>query len=84
MYNLQAIEGVNKLCNGCLIGKQKHTPFSSQASYCAGELLELVHGDLCGPIKSATPDSKTMQVLCTDLGGEFSSASFSKYDVVER
>ena len=25
---------------------------------CAGEPLELVHGDICGPIKSATPGGK--------------------------
>ena len=83
--------------------------------------MELVHGDIYGPIKPATPGGKSlflllvddksrfmwltllqmkseaaeavkrikaraddkcekkMQVLCTDRGGEFTLASFSKY-----
>ena len=53
MYGLPAIEGVNRLCDGCLIYKQKHTPFPS-------------HGDLYGPIKPATPGSKTLFLLLVD------------------
>ena len=33
VHGLPAIKGVNKLCYGCLIGKQWRTPFPSQASY---------------------------------------------------
>lgn len=38
------------VCTGCLISKQTRKPFPSQESYCAKQVLELVHGDLCGPI----------------------------------
>ena len=121
MHGLPAIKSVNKLCDGCLIGKQRRTPFPSRTAYRADEPLELVHGDICGPIKPATPGGKSlflllvddksrfmwltllqakseaaeavkrikaraeaecekkMRVLCTDQGGEFTSASFSKY-----
>ena len=41
MHGLPAIEGVNKLCDVCLIGNQRRTPFSSQASYRTGEPLVL-------------------------------------------
>ena len=121
VHGLPAIKGVNRPCEGCLIDKQRHTPFPSQASYHVGEPLELVHDDICGPIKSAAPGGKTlflllvddkscfmwlillqtkseetevikriqaqaeaecrknMQLLHTDRGGEFTSASFGKY-----
>ena len=58
VHDFPAIKGVNKLCDGCLIGKQRCTPFPSQTSYCASEPLELVHGDICGPIKPATPGDR--------------------------
>ena len=63
---MPTIEGVNKLCDGCLIGKQRRTPFPSQASYHVGEPLELVHGDICGSIKSVTPGGKTLFLLVND------------------
>ena len=46
MYDLPAIEGVNRLCDRCLIGKKKRTHFLSQTSYRTGEPLELVHDNL--------------------------------------
>ena len=58
VHGLSAIKGMNKLCDGCLIGKQRRTPFPSRTSYRAGEPLELVHGDICGPIKPATPSGR--------------------------
>ncbi|WVZ84977.1 hypothetical protein U9M48_031942 [Paspalum notatum var. saurae] len=51
---LPAIEHVSKLCDSCLVGKQRRAPFPKTASYRAQDPLELVHGDLCGPIKPAT------------------------------
>ena len=68
---LPAIKGVNKLCDGCLIGKQRHTPFSSQTSYRADEPLELVHSDIYGPIKPTTPDGKTLFLLLVDDKSHF-------------
>lgn len=40
----------NKVCTGCLMSKQTRRPFPAQATYKAEEILELIHGDLCGPI----------------------------------
>ena len=51
VHGLSVIEGVNRLCDGYLISKQRHTLFPSQTSYHGGELLELVHGNIFGPIK---------------------------------
>ena len=71
MHGLLAIKCVNKLCDGCLIGKQRCTPFPSWTSYRAGEPLELVHNDICGPIKPATPGGKTLFLLLVDDKSRF-------------
>jgi len=46
---------VERICEACQAGKQRRTSFPAQAEYRARERLELVHGDLCGPITPATP-----------------------------
>ena len=71
VHDLPAIKGVNKLCDGCLIGKQRRTPFPSRTSYSANESLELVHGDICGPIKPATPGGKSLFLLLVDDKSRF-------------
>jgi hypothetical protein len=49
---LLQIDHVDQVCDSCLAGKQKWTTFPSVARYRAKEKLELVHGDLCGPVTS--------------------------------
>ena len=71
VHGFPAIKDVNKLCDGCLIGKQRRTPFPSHASYRAGEPLELVHGDISGPIKPANPGGKTLFLLLVDDKSRF-------------
>ena len=71
MHGLLAIKGVNKLCDGCLIGKQRRTPFPSRTSYRVDEPLELVHGDICGPINPATPGGKSLFLLLVDDKSRF-------------
>jgi transposase InsO family protein len=41
-------------------------PFPTKANYRVGKALELVHGDLCGLIKPATPGGKTLFLLMVD------------------
>jgi hypothetical protein len=38
--------------------KQRRLPFPQQSSFRAKERLELVHGDLCGPVTPATPGGR--------------------------
>lgn len=42
------------VCGSCLLGKQTRHSFPQATSYRAEEALELVHGDLCGPITPTT------------------------------
>jgi hypothetical protein len=66
VHGLSAIEHTDELCGACLAGKQRSTPFSQQARYRATRPPELVHGDLCGPITSATPSGKKFFLLLVD------------------
>jgi transposase InsO family protein len=63
---LPAIKEVDRLYDGCIISKQHRLPFQTKANYHAGKALELVHGDLCRPIKPATPGGKTLFLLMVD------------------
>jgi len=58
--SLPEIRHAGELCDSCLAGKQRRLPFPKAAKRRAEELLELVHGDLCGPI---TPDPRRVEVL---------------------
>jgi transposase InsO family protein len=60
------IEHVHRLCADCVTTKLKRSPFLSQAKRRAEGLLDLVHGDLCGPISSATPGGKRYFLLLVD------------------
>lgn len=63
---LPELQSPGELCEGCLIGKQKRTPFPEVARERAMRPLELVHGDLCGPITPATPGGKKYFLLLVD------------------
>lgn len=60
MVNKERIVGIPKLevnketCVACLRGKQTRKRFPQATLYRAQSLLELVHGDLCGPITPST------------------------------
>jgi hypothetical protein len=43
---LPAVTRVEKVCDGCVLGKQHRTPFPQVSSYRAERGLELVHADL--------------------------------------
>ena len=60
MIKDQLVLGLPKLnidkntCSSCLLGKQSRRPFPSVSTYRAETALELIHGDLCGPITPPT------------------------------
>ena len=51
---LPHIKHGGELCDSGLAKKQRRLPFPKAAKYHAMDALELVHGDLCGPITLAT------------------------------
>jgi hypothetical protein len=57
---------VEQFCDVCVLMKQRRLPFPHQASFRAKERLELVHGDLCGPVTPATPGGRRYFLLLVD------------------
>ena len=55
------------VCGSCLLGKQARQSFPQSTSYRADKILELIHGDLCGPITPHTiPGNNYVLVLIDD------------------
>ena len=63
---LPIIEHSERVCDICLVSKQRRNPFPAEASYRANEALQLLHGDLCGPISPATFAGKKYFLLVMD------------------
>ena len=72
MTGLPHIEHVGELCDNCLVRKQRRLPFLKTAKYRAIDALELVHGDLCGPITPATHGERKYFILLVDNCSRFS------------
>ncbi|KAG7599586.1 Reverse transcriptase RNA-dependent DNA polymerase [Arabidopsis suecica] len=54
-------------CPSCLLGKQVRKPFPAATTFRAEKRLELIHGDLCGPITpSTTARNRYVFVLIDD------------------
>ncbi|GJS49537.1 hypothetical protein Tco_0599658 [Tanacetum coccineum] len=52
------INHAEQIYDACLLGKHSRTPFPNQAKFRSKNPLDLVYGDLCGPISPATHQSK--------------------------
>jgi hypothetical protein len=63
---LPCVDYVEQLCDSCLIGKQRRAPFPREGQYRASKVIELVHGDLCGPITLATTAGNKYFLLIVD------------------
>ena len=48
---LPSISHPNQVCKGCVLGKQFKKSFPKESSLIAQKPLELIHTDVCGPIK---------------------------------
>jgi transposase InsO family protein len=59
---------VGQLFETCQAGKQRRTSFPVKVEYQAERCIELVHGDLCGPISPTTSRcNKYFLLLVNDL-----------------
>jgi hypothetical protein len=54
VYGLSSINYLDKFCEGCVIGKHPRSSFPKAAEYRAKKPLELVHTDICDPIKPSS------------------------------
>nr|KAJ0208302.1 hypothetical protein LSAT_V11C500255750 [Lactuca sativa] len=53
-------------CEGCLVGKQSRNSYPLRTNYRAKKRLELIHGDLCGPVSPPTPAGNKYFMLLVD------------------
>jgi hypothetical protein len=60
------LKHAKQLCETCVVTKHRRAPFPSQAKYRAEKPLELVHGDICGPITPVTPGGRCYLLLVDD------------------
>jgi hypothetical protein len=63
---MPCITHVEQLCEACLARKHRRAPFPQVAKNHATAPLELVHGDLCGPISPVTPAGNCYFLLLVD------------------
>jgi transposase InsO family protein len=63
---LPAISHIGQFCDTCVITKHHRASFLVEAQYYEQEPLELVHGDLCGPVTPATPRGMHYFLLLVD------------------
>jgi hypothetical protein len=60
------VEHPEQLCDACQAGKQRRAPFPQVAKFRATTPLQLVHGDLCGPISPETQGGRCYFLLLVD------------------
>nr|GEY11545.1 zinc finger, CCHC-type [Tanacetum cinerariifolium] len=63
---IPSIEHTTQICDICLIGKHSRAPFPKKAKAISTSPLDLVYGDLCGPITPPTPSGKRYVFLLVD------------------
>ena len=54
VFGLPKIEEKEDVCQGCALGKQHRQPFPKGVSWRAKEYLQLVHTDVCGPMRTTS------------------------------
>ncbi|KAJ7971537.1 Retrovirus-related Pol polyprotein from transposon TNT 1-94 [Quillaja saponaria] len=92
VFGLPFIDHPNQLCEACLLGKHARKSFPKEATR-ATEPLQLIHTDVCGPIKPCSFEAfevfkmfkalvekesgHVIKSLSSDRGGEFTSNEFN-------
>lgn len=66
VVGLPKITQPNEVCAGCLLSKQAKKGFPQQTEFHAKKALELIHGDLCGPISQNTSGGNRYIFLIVD------------------
>ena len=66
LRGLPNISFTYRLCRNCVAGKHSRSAFPSVSSYQATKRLELIHGDICGPIQQSTIGGRRYYFLLVD------------------
>ncbi|GJS02691.1 zinc finger, CCHC-type containing protein [Tanacetum coccineum] len=60
------IKHQDQACESCMVGKQTKKSFSKKETYRASQILEMVHGDICGPINPLTQEGNSYILVLID------------------
>lgn len=63
---LPTILPTSKVCEECVVSKQQRSQFPNGKSWRAKDVLELVHSDICGPIKPSSSGGKRYLITFTN------------------
>jgi hypothetical protein len=63
---LSLISHAEQFCGIYILANNRRGVFPKQSKYRADKTLELVRGDLCGPVKPSTPDGQRYFLLLVD------------------
>ncbi|KAI5355034.1 hypothetical protein L3X38_007929 [Prunus dulcis] len=66
VHGLPHLEQISAACEGCMLGKQHRDSFPLESTWRASSLLELVHTDICGPMKTESINGNRYFLLFTD------------------
>jgi transposase InsO family protein len=66
VYGLPSIHEKGDVCEGCALGKHHRQPFPKGGAWRAKEVLELVHTDVCGPMKTLSNSQNKYFILFID------------------
>jgi len=70
---LQIIEcGIKEVCEVCMKGKMTRLPFPKKSKTESTAILDLIHSDVCGPMRTVTPSGKRYLVTFIDDYSNFS------------
>ncbi|CAL9022194.1 unnamed protein product [Prunus brigantina] len=66
VHGLPHLEQMSVVCDGCMQGKQHRDSFPLESTWRASNPLELVHIDICGPMKTESLSGNRYFLLFTD------------------
>lgn len=66
VQGLPSIEEIHDVCEGCALGKHHRQPFPKGVAWRAKEMLELVHTDVCGPMRTPSHAQNKYFILFID------------------
>lgn len=56
----------DELCTDCIVGKHHRDPIPRKSSWRAGQILDLIHADICGPITPMSNSNKRYSLCFID------------------
>jgi hypothetical protein len=71
LQGMPRVKHVEQFYDTFILTKQRQLSFPCQASFPTKEKLELMHGDLCGPVTPATPGGRYFFLLLIDDGSHY-------------